>query len=71
MLYKMLRNLIRSVIVIALPIATESPGLADVMSDPSFLPVRGVQLKKEVEGNAMLLHPFPQGQRGKVVPVLW
>ena len=67
----MLRDLISSVVVMAvLPIATESAALADMMSDSSLQPVRRVRLKREGEGNALLLCSLLQSERGKEALVL-
>lgn len=68
----MLRDLISSVVVMAvLPVATESAALADMMSDSPLQPVRRVRLKREVEGNTLLLCSLLQSERGKEDLVLW
>lgn len=68
----MLRDLISSVVVMAvLPVATESAVLADMMSDSPLQPVRRVRLKREVEGNTLLLCSLLQSERGKEDLVLW
>lgn len=67
----MLRDLIWSVVAtVVVPTATESPGLAGMMSAPSPLPVRRRQLKQKAEGNARLLRSLPPSERGEVMPAL-